>query len=52
MLRGVDQLISREIGLPVRVAEDPLTAVARGTFQILEHIDLLHQIIECTNEDD
>ncbi len=52
LLRGVDQLISREIGLPVRVAEDPLTAVARGTFQILEHIDLLHQIIECTNEDD
>jgi rod shape-determining protein MreB len=51
LLRGLDLLISQEIGLPVHVAEDPLTAVARGTYQILEHIDLLNQILECTEED-
>lgn len=50
LLRGLDKLISNEVGLPVRVADDPLTAVARGTYQILEEIDLLHKIIECDDE--
>ncbi len=30
LLRGIDILIQREIEVPVKVAEDPLTAVARG----------------------
>lgn len=36
LLRGMDVAISRGTGLPVRVAEDPLTAVARGTGALLE----------------
>ena len=30
LLRGIDQLLSEETGLPVIVADDPLTCVARG----------------------
>ncbi len=36
LIRGLDLLISHEIGLPVRVADDPLTCVVRGTGQILD----------------
>jgi rod shape-determining protein MreB len=36
LLRDIDKLIEKEIGLPVRIAEDPLTCVARGGGQILE----------------
>ena len=38
-LRGLDKLISRETGLPVTVADDPMTAVVRGTGGILEDLD-------------
>ncbi|MGB1236789.1 MAG: rod shape-determining protein, partial [Pseudomonadales bacterium] len=39
MLRNIDNLISEETGLPVIVAEDPLTCVARGGGRALELID-------------
>ena len=39
LLRGLDRLISEETGLPVIVAEDPLTCVARGGGKALELID-------------
>ncbi|WP_017430664.1 rod shape-determining protein [Vreelandella jeotgali] len=39
MLRDLDKLISRETGLPVIVAEDPLSCVARGGGKALEMID-------------
>jgi len=35
LLRKLDELIQKETQLPVNVAEDPLTAVARGTGKIL-----------------
>jgi rod shape-determining protein MreB and related proteins len=38
LIRGIDRVISEETGLPVRVAKDPLTAVARGTLAFLEHL--------------
>ncbi len=38
LLRGLDRVIAEEINLPVRVAEDPLTAVARGTGVFLEKL--------------
>ena len=37
MLRGLDQLISKETGLHVTIAEDPLTAVVLGTGKFLEY---------------
>lgn len=39
MLPGLDRLISEQTGLEVRVADDPITAVARGTSMVLEKLD-------------
>jgi len=39
LLRGIDRLISEETGLPVIVAEDPLTCVARGGGRVLQMLD-------------
>ena len=39
LLRDLDVLISEETGLPVVVAEDPLTCVARGGGRALEMMD-------------
>ena len=36
LLKGLDRMISEETGLPVHVADDPVTAVALGTGKILE----------------
>lgn len=36
MLRGLDRLIAEETGLPVHIADDPLTAVVLGTGQALD----------------
>ncbi len=38
-LRGLDQLIAEETGLPVTVADNPLLAVAEGTGIYLEGLD-------------
>jgi len=48
LLRGIGPVIERETGLKVRIAEDPLTAVARGTGAILEELDQpgLKEILE------
>ncbi|BBL69865.1 rod shape-determining protein [Methylogaea oryzae] len=39
LLRDLDKLIAEETGLPVYVAEDPLTCVARGGGRVLEMLD-------------
>ena len=36
LIRGLDHLLMDETGLPVRVDEDPLTSVVRGTGRILD----------------
>ena len=41
LLRDLDRLIQEETGLPVIVAEDPLTCVARGCGMALEKVDML-----------
>jgi rod shape-determining protein MreB len=41
LLRGIDRIIAEATGLDVRVAEDPLTCVARGTAVCLENIEIL-----------
>ena len=39
MLRDLDRLITEETGIPVVVAEDPITCVARGGGLVLELLD-------------
>lgn len=44
LLRGIDQIISRVTGIPVRIADDPVTATVRGTGLLLENQVLLREI--------
>ena len=44
LLRGLDKLISEETGLPVHIADDPLTAVAHGTGKVLDEIRYLKKV--------
>lgn len=44
LLRGIDRLISDETGLPVHIAENPLTAVVEGTGRVLEEINFLKRV--------
>ncbi|MEK6651557.1 MAG: rod shape-determining protein, partial [Nitrospirota bacterium] len=44
LLRGLDFLIKEETGLPVIVADDPLTAVVRGVGKMLDELELLRKI--------
>lgn len=43
LLRGLDTLIAEQTGLPVHVADDPLSAVAEGTGVVLNEINLLRR---------
>jgi len=52
MLRGIDQIISRATEIPVRIADDPMTCVVRGTGLLLEDMQLLKEIaIPSTQEE-
>ena len=46
LLRGLDTVIANATGLDVRIAEDPLTCVARGTAIYLEHLEEWKQTME------
>lgn len=45
LMRGIGQLIEREIGVSVRSVEDPLTSIARGTGFIIENFDIYKNIL-------
>lgn len=45
MIKGLDDLIAKETGIPVFVAESPLDCVALGTGKVLEEIDTLRKVI-------
>ena len=44
LLSGMDDLLRQEVGLPIFLADDPLTSVATGTGKVLDEIDLLATI--------
>lgn len=46
LLRGIDTVISNATGLDCRIADDPLTCVARGTAIYLEHLEEWKQTME------
>ena len=46
LLRGLDELVHRETGIDVHVAETPLDCVAAGTGAVLDHIDLLGDVLD------
>lgn len=51
LLKGLDQLLSQWLKVPVAVADDPLTAVARGTGVILENLQLHQDLLLEYGED-
>jgi len=44
LLRDIDRLLMEETGLPVIVADDPLTCVVRGSGKALERMDKLGSV--------
>lgn len=49
LLRGLDKAISTATKIPVKIVDDPLTAVARGTGLLLGNQELLEKVILPTN---
>ncbi|MCX7607146.1 MAG: rod shape-determining protein [Bacteroidia bacterium] len=45
LLRGLDQRISQQTHLPVRIAEDPLRAIAKGTSFALRNLHKFHFLL-------
>jgi len=44
LLRNLDALLREETGLPVVIAEDPLSCVVLGSGKVLDELDLLKQV--------
>lgn len=51
LLRGLTTVISNATGLDVRLAEDPLTCVARGTAVYLENLEVWKDTLESDADD-
>lgn len=51
LIRNLPQLLEMQLKVPVTVADDPLTAVARGTGVILEHLDTYQDILVQNTDD-
>lgn len=51
LIRNLPQLLEMQLKVPVTVALDPLTAVARGTGVILEHIDAFKDVLVQNTDD-
>ncbi len=44
LLRNLDVLLREETGLPITIADDPLSAVARGAGRALDELDILKEV--------
>jgi rod shape-determining protein MreB len=45
LLRGLDERLRHELGVPVRVADDPLRAVVRGSGRCVEEFGTLERVL-------
>ena len=45
LLRGLDQLVKEETGMPVHIADEPMLTVAYGAGRVLENIDVLRKVL-------
>jgi rod shape-determining protein MreB len=46
LLRGLDERLRRETGMPVHIAENPLDSVALGSGQVVEDFEVLQQVLD------
>lgn len=51
LLRGLDKVIEERTHLPVVVADDPLGCVARGTREVLLHLDKMKSVLESGDDE-
>ncbi len=51
LIRGLDDLLSQTLKLPVTISEEPLTAIARGTGIILEDLERYRSVLIETDDD-
>lgn len=51
LLRGLDHLMHEQLGIPVRVADSPLTTVARGTAICVEHLSQWRESLDAGDRD-
>ncbi len=51
LLRGLDTRLHLETGMPIRIADDPLNAVVRGSGQSLEEFDALRDVLFSSSYD-
>jgi rod shape-determining protein MreB len=51
LVRGLERFVEERTGIPTRVADDPLSACARGTLICLEHLDRWRSALESSDED-
>jgi len=51
LTRGIERFLAHETGLPVRVAPEPLTTVAKGTLICLEHLERWRPALESSDDD-
>jgi rod shape-determining protein MreB len=51
LTRGLDRYLGERTGMPVRLAAEPLLAVARGTQICLENLAQWHKLLEASHDD-
>ena len=51
LLRRMDRYLAERTGLPVRLAAEPSTAVAKGTLVCLENLDSWRPMLESSDDD-
>ncbi len=45
LIRGLDKLITKETGMPVRIADNPLDCVVNGAGNVVENLDVLKEVL-------
>ncbi|MEK7641599.1 MAG: rod shape-determining protein [Patescibacteria group bacterium] len=51
LIKGLDELLSEMLKIPVTIADDPLTAIARGAGIVLEDIDAYRSVLLHSEDD-
>ena len=51
LLLGIAEAMGDYLGVPAKVADDPLTAVARGCGVFLEKLDVFSRVLSSDDED-
>ena len=45
LLKGLDELLKQETGLPIKIADDPLSTVVLGSGRALDNLNILKEVM-------